>query len=122
MELAVTPAPIYAPVAQWIRASGFYPLGRGFESLSGCQIMSISKHIYYSDSEYPRTVILNHGGSETQVLSDSDDKLEEGSKKFNRVWKSRMGSDWRIVVKGLPEEENWLSAELDRARKNGDLK
>ncbi len=27
----------FAPVAQWIRASGFYPLGWGFESLPGYQ-------------------------------------------------------------------------------------
>ena len=28
----------YAPVAQWIRAMGFYPTGRGFESLPGYQL------------------------------------------------------------------------------------
>ena len=27
-----------APVAQWIRAMGFYPTGRGFESLPGYHI------------------------------------------------------------------------------------
>jgi hypothetical protein len=30
-----------APVAQWIRAMGFYPTGRGFESLPGYQVFLI---------------------------------------------------------------------------------
>lgn len=78
--------------------------------------MSISKHIYYADSEYPRTVILNHGGSETTILSDSDDKIPYDSGKYRRVWTSREG---RVPEK--EENRSWLSAALQRAKDNGDL-
>jgi hypothetical protein len=37
------PAPWYAPVAQRIRAMGFYPTGRGFDSLPGYHAPSDSK-------------------------------------------------------------------------------
>jgi hypothetical protein len=67
--------------------------------------MSISKHIYYADSEYPRTIVLNHGGSGTQVLSDSDDRIKENFKKYKRVWKTRGRGNWRIIVKGIPEKK-----------------
>ena len=76
--------------------------------------MSISKHIYYADSEYPRTVILNHGGSETTILFDSDDKIPD--RKYRKVWVSREG--W---VPEKESKESWLSKELKRAKENGDL-
>ena len=48
-----------APVAQWIRVSGFYPFGRGFESLPGRQIfvrltdtaIDFSSVLCYNDKE-----------------------------------------------------------------------
>lgn len=36
----------FASVAQWIRAAGFYPVGRGFESLPGYKISKKIKEYF----------------------------------------------------------------------------
>ncbi|NIU02547.1 MAG: hypothetical protein GWN01_17090, partial [Nitrosopumilaceae archaeon] len=66
--------------------------------------MSISKHIYYADSEYPKTVILNHGGSETTVISDSDDDIKPGTKYYRKIWKIR-----EPLIPLEEKKQSWLS-------------
>lgn len=86
--------------------------------------MSTSKHIYYADSEYPHTVILNHGGSETTVLYDSDDDNDTEEQKHLHY--KRLAHDfgeWRAreVLHRELERKSWLPDALKRAKDNGDL-
>jgi len=76
--------------------------------------MSTSKHIYNYGSEYQRVVILNHGGSETTVLYDSDETKYPPLRRKQR-------NSWYRHKKEIQEKESWLLAALERARKNGDL-
>ena len=85
--------------------------------------MSTSKHIYNADSEYPHTVILNHGGSETTVLYDSDD---DNTTEQQKEIEHRRRLQWwgKVLTKkyedNLPKE-SWLPDALQRAKDAGDI-
>jgi hypothetical protein len=87
--------------------------------------MSISKHIYYADSEYPRTVILNHGGSETQVLYDSDEN--KTTKEQKKLHYHRLVHNYghkkaqEEIRRKANEQKSWLPNILAKAKANGDL-
>ena len=75
--------------------------------------MSTSKHIYNDGDEYQRVVILNHGGSETTVLYDSDER--ETPPLFNRRQKNSWHRKRQEEKEKEKEKESWLSEALKRA-------
>ena len=77
--------------------------------------MSTSKHIYNYGDEYQKVVILNHGGSETTVLYDSDERKTPPL--FNR----KQRNSWYKRQKETEKTDSWLSAALERAKQAGDL-
>jgi len=77
--------------------------------------MSTSKHIYNYGSEYQRVVILNHGGSETTVLYDSDETEKPPLRRRQR------NSWYKHKKEQEQKQKSKLSIELQRARDNGDL-
>lgn len=86
--------------------------------------MSTSKHIYYADSEYPKTVILNHGASETTVLYDSDE--DHTTEEQKRLHYKRLALDYgtrraREQIEKESQEKSWLPDALQRAKDAGDI-
>jgi len=84
-----------------------------------------TKTIYDYDSEYTRTVIVHHGGSESFLIYDSDnDNTTTEQKEIDH--KRRLNWWGKVLTKKYEDnhnqpKESWLPKALQRAKDAGDL-